>query len=224
MKGLPVVAERPDLNDTTTARLASESRRARTEEPEVARAYDNLVDRLIKSGAGANAPKAGDILPQFVLPDDEGSLVNLADLVSVGPVVVSMNRGHWCSYCRIELEGLQEIHEDVQKRGGAIVAVTPDRQAYARKLKSRCNLKFPVLSDIDNVFAMSLGLAVWCGDEVRALYKMADLDLSESQGNDGWLIPIPATFVLERGGRIKVRYVNPDFRERITPAEILRAL
>jgi peroxiredoxin len=210
--------------DTTSARLTAESQRAKAEEPEVARAYDNLVERLLKSGAGAKAPKVGDRLPSFVLPDDEGRLVRLTDLVAAGPVIVSMNRGHWCSYCRIELEGLQEIREEVVLRGGEIVAITPDRQAYSRKLKSRCNLNFPVLSDIDNVFAMSLGLAVWCGEEVRRLYEAADLDLSQSQGNDGWLIPIPATYVLDRGGRIKMSYVNPDFRERIAPSEVLRAL
>jgi peroxiredoxin len=157
-----------------------------------------------------------------VLPDEEGRLVRLGDLVTASHVVVSMNRGHWCRDCRIELDGLQEIHHEVMRRGGAIAAVTPDRQAYAWKLKSRCKLTFPVLSDMDNGFAMSLGLA---GAATKSAGSTTvELDLSRSQGNDGWLTPIPATFALEHGGRIKMSYVNPDFRKRLSPSDVLRAL
>jgi peroxiredoxin len=209
---------------TMASKLAAESHRAREAEPAVARAYDNLVERLLASGAGDRAPRVGDLLPPFTLPDDDGRLVQLGQLLKDGPVVVSLNRGHWCSFCRIELEALQGIHDDVLQRGASIVAITPDKQAYARKLKARCKLTFPVLSDMDNAFAMSLGLVVWCGAEIRGLYEKAHLDLAESQGNGGWMIPIPATYVVAEDGRIKASFVNADFRERMAPEEILRAI
>jgi peroxiredoxin len=211
-------------NDTMAGRLAEESRRAERDEPSVTRAYDNLVERLSAAGAGKDAPKKNDLLPAFVLPDERGQITKLADLTRSGPVVVSLNRGHWCSYCRIELEGLQGIHDEIRKRGGSIVAITPDRQHYARKLKERSRLNFPVLSDIDNAYAMSLSLVVWCGVEIRTLYKASHLDLAESQGNEGWLIPIPATFVVGTDQRIKARFVDVDFRKRMPPNEILSAL
>ncbi len=210
--------------ETVADRLAAESLQGRKTEPETARAYDNLVARLIRSGAGSNAPRTGDQLPPFVLPDDDGRLVTLAELVRNGPLVVSLNRGHWCSYCRIELRGLQDIHAAVRARGGAIVAITPDKQEYARMLKARCGLTFPVLSDLDNAFAMSLGLVVWCGDEIRTLYERGKLDLAESQGNNGWLIPIPATYVVAPDGRIKASFIDADFRKRMPPEEILRVI
>jgi peroxiredoxin len=208
----------------TASRLESETRRGRETEPAVAQAYDNLVERLIKSGAGSNSPRDGDALPPFALPDENGRLVRSADFAGQKTVIVSLNRGHWCSYCRIELEGLQSIHDQVVRRGGAIVAITPDRQAYARKLKERCGLAFPVLTDMDNAYAMSLGLAVWAGEEIRALYEQSHLDLAESQGNGSWLIPIPATYIVEPDGRIKASFVDADFRKRMPPEEILRAI
>jgi peroxiredoxin len=210
--------------DALASKLAAESRRAERDEPDVVRAYDNLVERLRSAGAGKDAPRTGDPLPPFALPDDSGRLVQLSDLARTGPVVVSLNRGHWCSYCRIELRGLQNIYTEILQRGGNIVAVTPDRQAYARKLKERSKLAYPVLSDIDNAYAMSLSLVVWCGEEIRTLYKKAHLDLAESQGNDGWLIPIPATYVVAQDGHIKASFVDVDFRKRMAPEEILRAI
>jgi peroxiredoxin len=138
--------------------------------------------------------------------------------------IVSLNRGHWCSYCRIELEGLQAIHAEVAAREASIVAITPDRQVYAQKLKARSGLAFPVLSDASNGFAMSLGLVVWVGDEIRDLYSAGGTDLSEYQNDQGWLIPIPATYVVTADRRIKASFVDPDFRRRMEPADVLDAL
>ena len=206
------------------SKLAAESRRAKKDEPDVARAYDNLVERLTAAGAGKNAPREGDVLPLFALPDDNGRLVKFSDLTRTGPVVVSLNRGHWCSYCRIELESLQGVHDEIRQRGGSIVAITPDRQVYARKLKERSKLAFPVLCDMDNAYAMSLSLVVWCGEEIKTLYKKAHLDLAKSQGNDGWLMPIPATYVVAPDGRIRASFVDVDFRKRMEPEDIVKAL
>jgi peroxiredoxin len=38
------------------------------------------------------------------------------------------------------------------------------------------------------------------------------------------MLPIPATFVLGRDGTILARFVDPDFRKRMEPADILKAL
>jgi len=48
--------------------------------------------------------------------------------------------------------------------------------------------------------------------------------LSEYQGNDGWFVPLPATFVVNTDGRVLARHVDPEFRQRMEIAEILSAL
>ena len=183
-----------------------------------------MIARLVAGAAGSEAPKAGDILPSFLLPDDEGRLVGLGDFSSAKAIVVSVNRGHWCTYCRVELESMRTITSEVRRRGGVMLGITPDRQRYLRGLKEELDLGFPILSDMDNAYAMSLGLVVWCGDEVRTLYRTINWNLDEFQGNDGWMVPIPATYVVAPDGRIKTSFVEPDFRQRIEPAAILDAI
>jgi hypothetical protein len=41
----------------------------------------------------------------------------------------------------------------------------PDRQKYAAWLKSDAKVPFPILTDMDGGYAMSLDLAFWVGDE-----------------------------------------------------------
>jgi len=48
--------------------------------------------------------------------------------------------------------------------------------------------------------------------------------LGEYQGNDGWFVPVPATFVVESDGLVIARQVDPDFRKRMDVEEILTAL
>ena len=83
---------------------------------------------------------------------------------------------------------------------------------------------FTIVSDIDNGYALELGLAIWLGDDVRRLYLEHGLELQKYNGNDTWFLPIPATFVVGKDGRIIDRYVDPDFRNRMEIADILSAL
>ena len=43
-------------------------------------------------------------------------------------------------------------------------------------------------------------------------------------GNDSWFLPTPATYVVGRDGKITHAYVNPDFRYRLDPNDIVASL
>jgi peroxiredoxin len=174
--------------------------------------------------ASSGAPKVGDRLPPFLLPDESGRLVRFDDFGRARSIVISLNRGHWCTYCRVEFESLQSINSEILNRGGAVLAIIPERQAYARTLKVGCHLSYPVLSDMDNAYATSLDLLVWCGDEVRDIYRSIDWNLDAFQGNEGWFVPIPATYVVAPDGRVKACFVDPDFRRRMELVDILDAI
>jgi peroxiredoxin len=48
--------------------------------------------------------------------------------------------------------------------------------------------------------------------------------LPDYQGNEAWMLPIPATFVVGTDGRVAARFVDPDFRRRMSIEELLAAL
>jgi peroxiredoxin len=203
-------------------RTFSESARKRS--PDFADAIDRLVERLRQSGAGGSAPQPGEPMPPFVLPDETGHLVSLDDLIADGPVAVTFHRGHWCPYCRININALAQAHRNVSQKGGQIVAIMPDRQQFSSELKTKGELPFPILTDMDNGYALSLNLAIWIGDEMRKMMMDRRQDVSAYQGNEGWMLPIPATFVVGQDGRIKARFVDPDYRKRMAIDDLLEAL
>jgi hypothetical protein len=50
------------------------------------------------------------------------------------------------------------------------------------------------------------------------------LDLPAFQGNDSWMLPIPATFVVGRDGLIRARFIDPDYRNRMMISDMLAAM
>jgi peroxiredoxin len=189
-----------------------------------AAASDRLVERLRAGDIGHGAPAVGDTMPAFLLPNQRGHLVSLETLTSAGPVVISFNRGHWCPFCLIELTTLAEAHDDLAALGARTVSIMPDRQAYVGRLPKSVTDRLTILSDIDCAYALSLGLVMWLGDELRELMSSFGLSLDAVHGSPGWIVPLPATFVVGPDGRVIARKVEPEFRERMDIAEIEAAL
>ena len=189
-----------------------------------ATAYQNLITQLKHAAAGVTAPTIGDTLPPFLLPDHTGRLRDLDTFLANGPMVVSFNRGHWCEYCELELLAFARAHAELAARGIQVVSIMPERGEYTRKVRSLTDETVTVLSDIDNGYALSVGIVMWLGDEVRALYQQFGLDIERYQGNATWFVPIPATFVLDGDGRVIARKVDPDFRTRMDIEDILLAI
>jgi peroxiredoxin len=205
------------------AQLEAFSESLRQRRPDFAAAVDRLIERLRQNGAGEQAPQPGDSMPPFVLPDDTGRMVSLEQLTAAGPVAVTFHRGHWCPYCRISIKALAQAHAKAAESGGQIVAIMPDRQPFTAEIRDQAGVRFPILTDIDNGYALSLNLAIFVGDELRTLMQDRH-DLPSFQGNSAWMLPIPATFVVGRDGRIKARFVDPDYRRRMAIDELLAAL
>jgi peroxiredoxin len=185
---------------------------------------DSLVSRLVESDAGATAPKVGEPMPAFLLPDEEGRLVRLDDLLGEGPVAIAFHRGEWCPYCRINIDALARAEEEIAGEHRHIAAIVPDRQRFAVWLKSDAKAPFPVLTDMDNGYAMSLGLAIYVGDEMKHMMVSSGWDPSVSQGTDNWMLPIPATFIIGTDGVVRARFVDPDYRRRMAIEDMLAAL
>jgi peroxiredoxin len=159
-----------------------------------------------------------------VLPDETGRLVGLTELLAQGPVVVTFHRGHWCPYCRISINTLAKAQLRIQALGARMVAIVPDRQQFAAEMKQESGVNFPILTDMDNGYAMSLNLAIWVGAEMKEYMTSIGRNLPDYQGNDSWILPIPATFVVGHDGRIKACFADPDYRQRMTIEDLIAAL
>jgi peroxiredoxin len=202
-------------------RLGFIADKVRALSPVYADAVKTFVDRLERSSAGADAPKIGERMPGFILPDDEGHLVSLEQMLAKAPVAIAFHRGHWCPYCRLNAIGLAEVEDDIKPV--QIVAISAETQIYTREIKAEAHANFPFLTDFGNGYALSLNLAVWVDDAMSSLIGGAGWDIPKYQGVEGWILPIPSVFIVGRDGIITARHVDPDYRRRLELDDLCEA-
>ena len=213
-----------DMDASLADRLQSFADAVRRLGPHFQTAVDKLIERLRAYDVGEASPKPGETMPSFALPDERGQIVTMEELLKKGPLAITFHRGYWCPYCRINTHALAEVQDEIAAEGGQIAAIIPDREHYAAGLKAEADAVFPMLTDFDNGYAMSLNLAFWVGEEMQGLMTGAGWDVSKSQGTNTWLLPIPATFIVGTDGEVKARFIDPDYRRRPAIEDLISAL
>jgi peroxiredoxin len=184
-------------------------------------AYHDLVAHIYNAEIAARALKAGDRAPAFLLPNAEGALIASEDLLAAGPLVVSFFRGGWCPYCDLTMRAMQEAWPAMRAAGASFAAIWPETGGAALRVKRERGLTFEFLVDVDHAVAMQFGIVFRVPDLYRERLLGQGIDLDERQGHPGWLLPLPATYLIAPDGLIRYAFVDGDFTVRAEPDEIV---
>jgi peroxiredoxin len=187
------------------------------------RAIDAMVARLRAGDALAGVPGVGDIFPDFILPDTHGRLWRLADAVQDGTLVLSFHRGYWCDFCHLNMTALAEISARLAEFDCQIAAISPQNAEQSSALAAHAGAGFAVLCDVGMGVSTMLGLCAILDDDLRRQLDLLQVDLQAANVGYGSMMPITATFVLDRTGRVAARHVDPDPRLRMDCDAIVQA-
>ena len=124
----------------------------------------------------------------------------------------------------MELEALQQIHSEVRALGSQIVVITPELERYTRALHKKLNLSFDILTDLHLKVAEQFRLVFTLPDYLRDLYKSWGSTLDRFHDESEYRLPMPARYVIDRGGIILAAEVNADYTIRPDPSETVRLL
>jgi len=184
---------------------------------------ERAVEELFASGIEERILPVGAIAPEFALQDSHGKLVRSRDLLSVGPLVIKFFRGRWCSYCVTELETWRDLYSQIREQGGLLVAVSPETQRQSDFAVQQHRLPFPLLHDPEAKLAEQFGLVYTVPEYHQRYMKSILVNLPFLNGEASWRLPLPATYVIGRDGRVLFAEAHADFRVRPEPAEALAA-
>lgn len=178
-------------------------------------ALDIQTDRLIsswlrKAGAPDGALKANEHAPDFVLPETNGRLVSSSDLRKTAPLLVTFVYGTWSPLCAAGLRTLQRATPRIRAAGVRAIAIAPEFGNVPRNFKHDRRLDPDVLSDLDLGVSLSFGLVCVVPAEIKGHLLRRGLDLSAPCGSSFWMLPMPATFVLDQCGIVRLACVGPD--------------
>ena len=160
----------------------------------------------------------GEPIPAVNLPDATGKMFNLNEEVAKKPTILIFYRGGWCPYCNKELAGMQSIEGNLRKMGYQIIAISTDSPENLSKTLGKDQLTYTLLSDSELAVSKQFGLAYVAPKNYEKL-----LVASSNGKNTDKLLPVPSVFILDTKGVIQFEYINPDYKQRISP-DLLQAV
>ncbi|MFM0503478.1 peroxiredoxin-like family protein [Paraburkholderia caffeinilytica] len=170
--------------------------------------------------AASRAVHAGAHAPLFTLADAAGQHVALEDLLRAGPVVLHFFRGNWCSFSEESVSGLTAIYGEVIALGASAVAISPPCQHSAKGAAAPMR----ELQDIDMKVARAYGLAFELPAALRPKYAELGYLPPSTRKAGSWLVPLPATYLLDRDGSVALAFIDVDYRKPIQNEALLNAL
>lgn len=160
----------------------------------------------------------GEKIPVVRIPTANGDVYDLNNHVMQQPTILIFYRGGWCPFCNKALSGIQDIQDKLVKMGYQIIAISTDSPENLKMTANQHHLNYTLLSDADLAVAKQFGIAFKApGNYLKTLAQStAGKDVDE-------LLPVPSVFILDQAGIIQFEYINPDFKQRISP-DLLQAV
>jgi peroxiredoxin len=117
---------------------------------------------------------------------------------------------------------MNRILPQIEEAGGKLVAISPQTVQQSFFMADQHRLSFPLLSDAGNQVARQFGMVYRVPDYQESIYQRAMINLPFTNGDESWELPVPAVYVVDRDGTVLFAAVNPDYKDRPEPEEILK--
>ena len=127
--------------------------------------------------------KVGDRAPDFELEAASGQKVRLSDFLGKKNVVLFFYPKDETAGCTAEACSFRDLYQDFQDAGADVIGVSRDSAESHERFKTHHRLPFRLLTDKGGAAASALGVK-----------------------KDFGLIPGRVTFVIDRGGIVRMRF------------------
>jgi peroxiredoxin len=192
--------------------------------PEKAAIMQGATQALAKEFQNRRALRIDDEAPDFILQNTDGQQISLYERLNQGAVILTFYFGGWCPYCNLELRAYQRLLPKIQALGASVLAISPQTLDASRKTAIKNSLSFDVLSDGGCPVARDYGVVFEIPDRLKLLYTELGHALPDYNGTENWLLPVPATFIIDRSHHIAVVHLDVDYTKRYEPADAIAIL
>lgn len=191
---------------------------------EKAAIMQGATDALTEEFQRRETVTVGDLAPNFTLNNAVGKEISLKQKLAQGPVILTFYRGGWCPYCNLELRAYQKLLPQINQLGASLIAVSPEKPDASLTTAEKNSLEFDVLSDIGAKVAQAYGIAFTLPDELKRLYTELGHALPDINGTNDWVLPVPATFVIDQHQQVILAHVDVDYRNRLEPLDAISSI
>ena len=168
--------------------------------------------------------KVGDMAPDFSAKGQDGKTISLKQALQKGPVVMLFYRGQWCPYCNKQMSRFSDSLSLLIAKGASILAIAPETAENVKKTIEKSKSTFPVLADQGLAIMKMYKVNFAVDEKTITKYKGYGIDFEKANGVNGANLPVPATYIIGKDGKVKYVFFNTDYRKRASVMDILNNL
>ena len=178
---------------------------------------------LYPDAEAARALQPGQQAPGFTVRHVDGSPFVFSPKHLDKPYVLIFYRGGWCPYCNLQLADLHLVEPKLRAEGFGVIFISTDRPQLLYSSLKDPDIDYTLLSDPQLAAAQAFHIAFHLNDQAYARQLQLGVDLEKTTGTTLHALPVPSVFIVDRSGKIRFVYSNPDFRVRLKAPALWRA-
>ena len=169
--------------------------------------------------------KTEEKAPDVTLVDNEEKSVKLSELYKEQPLVVIFYRGNWCPACNQHLSEFSKNVSQIEEKGAKVIAITPETYENVSKTRENTGLNIPVYSDTNGEIMDAFDVDFEVTEEYeKKIQEKLDASIKETNDDEKAVLPVPATYIINKEGTIVYSHFDPDYHKRATVEDIVENL
>lgn len=169
--------------------------------------------------------QVGDVAPVVSMTTSDNKTVTLKDFYEKQPIVIIFYRGYWCPICNQYLSEFAEKAKSIEDAGAKIIAISSESYENSTKTIANNKIDFTVISDLDGSIMKAFDVKFEVTKEYQdMIQEKLNASISETNANKEGVLPVPATFIIDKSGKIVYKQFDPNYKNRATIEDILAHL
>lgn len=184
-----------------------------------------IMSQTNKTVDEAKGLQIGTQAPLFNAIDSDNISYSLEKAIMQGSVVIIFYRGFWCPICNKHLSDLQDSLYFIEEKGAQVIALSPEKPEYLKIMEEQTGAGFILLYDEDYKVSDAYDVTFNPTKTQLLTYNVAlGAKLKKTHSDKSQQLPIPATYIISKTGKIIWRQFNSNYKKRSTVKDILAAL
>jgi peroxiredoxin len=169
--------------------------------------------------------KVGELAPEITGVDQNGKKINSTEILKYNKILLVFYRGNWCPHCKKHLASLQESLDEFIEKGVTVLVVTPETVERTKQTSEMWHINFSIIHDVDNKIMNDYKVAFEVNqDNVPNYYGIVSRNVAEYNVKNNNVLPVPATYIIDKNGKISYVQYDPNYKNRSDFSEILKML
>ncbi len=122
---------------------------------------------------------------------------------------------------------MNELQENAAKfveKRVTVIAITPETNEYVQEMIDKAKITFPIVYDKNRLMMNQFKVLYNIDNELKEKFKTYKIDLAKRNGNDDYVLPVPATYIIDQNGKINFVHFDPNYSIRAKMEDIFANL